>query len=200
MAGGFINWHWLADKGRRMQTSDLQVIANQLLVLRSETGSNPTGEPPQQLQGHLLPLEKRTRSFRFTASMQRPVAEYRWGTALAGTWVLPYWQEVPQLDGVTPGCPAEGESFAGVLMSRDQGKTWRRSDRIKMDRAFGESWLIEGSLAELGNSSLLQVFRTHIGTLYSSVSPDGGNSWRPAAPFGLPNPNSKPNIIRLEVG
>ena len=118
---------------------------------------------------------------------------------LAGAWVLPYWQEVPNAKELVPGCPAEGENFAGALISRDQGKSWRRSSWVEPNDGNGPVWLIEGTAAELANGTLLQLFRSHSGILYKSLSPDGGRSWLQPQPFGLPNPNSKPNMIRIEV-
>jgi len=115
-----------------------------------------------------------------------------------GVWVLPYWQEVPSTKELVPGCPSEGESFAGALLSLDNGKTWRRSSRVEPVDGNGPVWLIEGTVAELHNGTLLQVFRSHSGILYKSVSSDSGRSWSQPRPLGLPNPNSKANLIRLE--
>jgi predicted neuraminidase len=107
---------------------------------------------------------------------------------------------MPQLSGVVPGCPVEGRSSAGVLLSRNQGRSWTRSKPIDAEPDDGSVLLLEGAAAEQGNGALLQLFRTHVGALYSITSQDGGSSWSRALPSWLPNPNSKANLLRLEVG
>jgi hypothetical protein len=118
---------------------------------------------------------------------------------VAERWALPYWQEMPSMPDTVPGCPVKGENSAGVLLSSNGGKTWKKSAQVKMGEEYGLNWLIEGSAVELANGTLLQLFRTHTGGLFSSTSNDGGIHWATAQPFGLPNPNSKANLIRVQV-
>ena len=51
--------------------------------------------------------------------------------------------------------------------------------------------LIENSVAQARNGSVLQLFRTGVGFLYQSTSHDEGRTWSLPRSSGLPNPNSK---------
>jgi len=115
-------------------------------------------------------------------------------------WALPYWQEMPILPETTPGCPPKGENSAGVLLSSNRGKTWRKSAQVKMEEEYGLNWLIEGTAVQLENGTLFQMFRTKTGGIFGSMSNDGGAHWTQAKPVGLPNPNSKVNMIRIKGG
>ena len=96
----------------------------------------------------------------------------------------------------TETCVTEGEAKAGVLISEDKGHTWRSSKTV----AHPSTWLIEGTLVELEDKSILQLFRTVEGSMFSSKSMDGGETWSEAERFILPNPNSKFNLIKLDNG
>lgn len=113
-----------------------------------------------------------------------------------GKWVLPWWQEVSQSAKATETCVNQGQGKAGVLISADKGHTWHASKTISSDF----TWLIEGTLVELQDKSLLQLFRTVEGAMFSSRSTDEGETWSEAEKFNLPNPNSKFNLIKLDNG
>ena len=113
-----------------------------------------------------------------------------------GRWLLPWWQEVSGSAEATETCVTEGEAKAGVLISEDKGHTWRSSKTV----AHPSTWLIEGTLVELEDKSILQLFRTVEGSMFSSKSMDGGETWSEAERFILPNPNSKFNLIKLDNG
>ncbi|CAL8461845.1 g1376 [Coccomyxa elongata] len=114
----------------------------------------------------------------------------------AGEWLLPFWRElgggsacqkVPKLHGV-----------AGVLISPDQGKTWRSAD-VPKDSA---TWMIENALAGYTDSTTqkpmqMQIFRTRTGTALQSWSSDGGYNWTFPTNMTLPNPNSRMDVIAL---
>jgi len=115
-----------------------------------------------------------------------------------GTLILPYWEEVPRMSAKREGCPSpDATPSAGALVSKDNGRTWKPSETSLTD---AETWLIEGTMAELSNSSVLHLFRTSIGEIYKSLSHDGGKTWSDAVPTGLPNPNSKIHLLRLTDG
>lgn len=114
----------------------------------------------------------------------------------SGKWVLPWWQEVSGSAEPTEECVTEGEGKAGVLISSDKGHSWKSSKTV----SHPLTWLIEGTLVELQDKSLLQLFRTVQGTMYSSTSYDEGESWSEAEEYPLPNPNSKFNLIKLDNG
>ena len=134
-----------------------------------------------------------------------------------GTWVLPYWREQAALtvkdgtcrrDMAAPPWPEEclahrqqvcvsgAEEFAGVLRSGDGGRTWTTHGRI----AVPHTPLIEGTVAQRGDGSLLMLFRSQAGCLYRSTSADGGLNWAAPATLNLPNPNSKVHLTALESG
>uniref|UniRef100_A0A061SJ06 Bnr asp-box repeat protein n=1 Tax=Tetraselmis sp. GSL018 TaxID=582737 RepID=A0A061SJ06_9CHLO len=117
-----------------------------------------------------------------------------------GRWVLPYWQEPPKIDSAARGCAESASGFSAALLSGDHGRTWRRSAPVSIREGFGPTELLEGAVALAGNGTLLQVFRSQEGELYRSSSADGGSTWSPAEPLGLPNPNSKANLINLQGG
>ena len=80
----------------------------------------------------------------------------------------------------------------------DEGKTWKA---IGSWRARGIRWLIEGTVAEVGDKGrLLQLYRSGEPTLYKQTSDDGGINWSPAMKTSIPNPNSKVNLIRMTNG
>ena len=91
-------------------------------------------------------------------------------TLRSGALLLPYWEEVPRLTEEEEGCPAPGsEPNAGALVSADGGRTWEPSAGLADD----DTWLIEGTAAELNDGRVLHLFRTSVGTIYKSVSSDG---------------------------
>jgi hypothetical protein len=115
-----------------------------------------------------------------------------------GTLILPYWEEVPRMSTKREGCPSpDATPSAGALISKDNGRTWKPSESSLTD---SETWLIEGTMAELSNSSVLHLFRTSVGEIYKSLSDDGGRTWTKASSTGLPNPNSKIHLLRLADG
>ena len=124
-----------------------------------------------------------------------------------GTWVLPYWNEMPPEDYLE--CEITGENGASVLLSTDSGGTWRPSPSLLQNagglmktnnRKYKKTWLIEGTLAELNNGTVLQLFRSAQGVMFSSLSEDQGYTWAPARPYTLPNPNAKFSLTKLANG
>ncbi|EIE25189.1 neuraminidase [Coccomyxa subellipsoidea C-169] len=114
----------------------------------------------------------------------------------AGEWLLPYWRElgggqqcqkVPKLHGV-----------AGVLITGDQGKTWKKAE-VPKDNS---TWMIENAIAAYtagvnGMRMQLQIFRTRTGSSMQSWSSDGGYNWTFPSNSTLPNPNSRMDVIAL---
>eukprot|EP00884_Botryococcus_braunii_P015691 jgi/Botrbrau1/2805/Bobra.0125s0016.1 len=118
----------------------------------------------------------------------------------AGDWLLPFWREA---GGHCPA-PASLHGTPALLVSPDQGKTWKTVD-IKKKAGTPDTWLIEGTLAgvRVGKQRVLvQHFRTQVGLIYQSKAQEslGASSsvaWSPAAPTNLPNPNSKVALVSL---
>jgi len=130
----------------------------------------------------------------------------------SGEWLLPFWREQQnalmdetcQRDPDTghSGCPGNepqpcmtgAEESAGVLVSHDKGGSWKPHGFL----THLNTTLIEGSLVELNNGTVLMVFRTTMGCLFQSASFDKGQTWGDTRPMAIPNPNSKVHLIRLE--
>eukprot|EP00192_Tetraselmis_astigmatica_P010037 CAMPEP_0117660152 /NCGR_PEP_ID=MMETSP0804-20121206/6814_1 /TAXON_ID=1074897 /ORGANISM="Tetraselmis astigmatica, Strain CCMP880" /LENGTH=951 /DNA_ID=CAMNT_0005466859 /DNA_START=145 /DNA_END=3000 /DNA_ORIENTATION=+ len=110
----------------------------------------------------------------------------------AGTWMLPFWRESHYYNSQTP-CHTDTGPGHGVLISRDDGRTWQPRGNLTM----GNSHLYEGTVAELGDGSVIMVFRTQLGAAAVSRSRDDGETWSPAALLTADNPDSKPNIINI---
>jgi len=96
-------------------------------------------------------------------------------------------------DQATP-CNTGAREYSGVLRSTDHGKTWKARGTIMLPNTH----LIEGTAAEMRNGSVLMIFRTQAGCLYSSTSDDKGLTWSPTKPMAIPNPNSKVHLMRME--
>jgi hypothetical protein len=132
-----------------------------------------------------------------------------------GHWVLPYWREQqnaiedgtcsrkPEFKGSSgpdcrwnkrSKCMTGAQPFSGVLISENKGKSWQARGEITQSNTS----LIEGSIAELNDGRIMQVFRTRVGCLYKSYSNDEGRSWTEPEPMPVPNPNSKVFLMRLE--
>ena len=112
----------------------------------------------------------------------------------SGVWLLPYWREPHDAPPCSNLLLTKGN--AGVLRSRDNGKTWKAYGKLDHPR----TWLIENTLSERDNGSVLMLFRTKIGVLYASASYDEGITWTPAESTAIPNPDSKIVLTRLHSG
>jgi len=97
--------------------------------------------------------------------------------------LLPFWQTPSNYEGVD--ARKEGKQKAGVLLSKDGGATFVPHYVPSTEK------VIENTLAETRNGSILQLFRTGTGHLYESWSHDGGETWSSTVASSLPNPNAK---------
>eukprot|EP00854_Cymbomonas_tetramitiformis_P018489 gene18489-22066_t len=130
-----------------------------------------------------------------------------------GTWLLPYWKEPKQIGYCKKGwvvygplhefaahaqlaCVFAQKSAAGVLRSNNQGLTWHVHGNLTHER----TWLIENTLVERRDGSVLMLFRTKLGVLFQSLSFDQGRTWGEPQPTSIPNPDSKIQALRLQSG
>ena len=117
-----------------------------------------------------------------------------------GVWLLPYWREPGKTcpvvrRGLDPSQWVNGS--AGVLYTENQGLSWRMASEVEDT----STWLIESSIAELGDQGgLLQVYRTRAGHAYRGYSHDMGLTWTQPTRALLPNPNSKMCVLTLPNG
>ena len=121
------------------------------------------------------------------------------------TWILPFWRERGRCDNT------EVSPSAGVLISKDKGKTWKAQGSITLPN----TWLIEQSVVELTSKAtnnggggggdendhnnnisvnrIAMFCRTAAGHVFRIDSNDLGATWEHKAKpvLALPNPNAK---------
>jgi len=102
---------------------------------------------------------------------------------------------IPKSHAPPTATPQGLTTVAGVLTSTDAGATWTVSGRVEDPK----TWLIDPSLEwSTKKKSLLMLFRTGVGRIFSSRSTDGGATWTRASATTLPNPNSKFATITID--
>jgi predicted neuraminidase len=86
-----------------------------------------------------------------------------------------------------------------VERSTDDGRTWRRFGPIVVPgHPHGN---IQPVLFALSERNILALCRTRgVGSIVQATSSDGGESWSPARPIDLPNPNSGFDGVRTSGG
>jgi sialidase-1 len=86
------------------------------------------------------------------------------------------------------------------FVSKDDGKTWRRSNVIDLGGRGHHDGADEPSLAELSDGRLMMLIRTSLGQFWKAISTDGGHHWRIIKPSGI-NASSAPGwLLRLKSG
>ena len=85
-----------------------------------------------------------------------------------------------------------------VERSQDAGRTWAFIGPI--DKGSWDLEAIQGSFLLPHDGRLQMVGRTRSGMVFSTWSADGGRSWSPLVPLGLPNPNAGTDAITLQDG
>ena len=95
----------------------------------------------------------------------------------------------------------EGQWNAFADISKDNGKTWQASKYIVLDRTtLKGKGVIQPTLWESAPGKVHMLLRSSAGAIYRSDSDDFGETWSPAYPAGLPNPNSGIDLTRLPDG
>ena len=108
-----------------------------------------------------------------------------------GRWLLPV-----SIRAIEPHHPAvEGRRLAGLVVSDDHGKTFSWVGGADLpDRTCDEHHIIERK-----DNSLLLLARSKCG-MTQSISVDGGITWSKGEKNGLPCPNSRFWVKRLDSG
>ncbi len=115
-----------------------------------------------------------------------------------GEWFLPYqtYDTMPNPDAPPKTDGSHEQALNGVLISGDQGRTWRRSE----DTGPTAGWA-ENNVVELSDGRLVMLIRAdRTGRLVRSESSDRGRSWSTCAPTDIPNPGAKFRLHRLSTG
>jgi predicted neuraminidase len=102
------------------------------------------------------------------------------------------WLSASSTEGTPTGWRAHFE------MSRDQGRTWEFIGPVDKGPAALEA--IQGSVLFHKDGRLQTLLRTRSGVIATTSSSDGGRTWTPLAPSGLPNPNSGTDAVTLKDG
>jgi predicted neuraminidase len=102
------------------------------------------------------------------------------------------WLSASSTEGTPTGWRAHFE------LSRDQGKTWEFIGPVDKGAAGLEA--IQGSVLFHRDGRLQTVARTRNGVMATTSSSDGGRTWTPLTPLGLPNPNSGTDAVTLKDG
>jgi len=111
-----------------------------------------------------------------------------------GEWLLPFWRQKSW-----KVCETKKEfNAAGVLRSDDFGGSWQIHGSIKLE--YPTHWIIEGTVVELRNSSVLMLMRSTDNFIFTSISHDQGVLWSEPRKTTIPNPDSKISAMRLQDG
>jgi predicted neuraminidase len=108
-----------------------------------------------------------------------------------GDWLLPvFFCRTPS------GRSWQGDlDTSGVLISQDQGRTWRRAE------VPGSVGAVHMNIVPLDGGEMVAAYRSRWADhVYLSRSTDGGLSWTAPEPLLLPNNNSSVQMIRLRGG
>ena len=81
-----------------------------------------------------------------------------------------------------------------VYFSDDDGKTWKAG---KEDVDVAMRGAMEPDVVELQDGRVLMMIRTQLGQIYTALSPDGGDTWSDAKPWGVRSPESPATIRRI---
>lgn len=93
-----------------------------------------------------------------------------------------------------PSKKGEPDRFeAGVYYSDDDGKTWKESGWV----TAAKRGAMEPHVEELRDKKLLMVMRTQLGSVYKSISSDGGVIWSKSESLGVEAPESCPELAKV---
>lgn len=98
----------------------------------------------------------------------------------SGVWLIPVEDEVA--------------STPMFLRSEDQGVTW------ELVPVENDDWVIQPTVVELANGTLLAYCRSGSGAIYETRSKDEGRTWTKTQRTTLPNNNSGIDMVRLRSG
>ncbi len=171
-------WHdpagrlWLIYNQANLETREFTVWA---MVAEDSGAARPRWSAPRRLEVGAP----------FAVHLNKPTA------LTTGEWLLPLtWGRY------APETPfPRGHELQGVVISTDQGATWRLRGEVE-----APPWALENMVVERRDGSLWMLIRTGSGALWQSVSEDRGESWAAGSPTGIVNPGSRFLIRRLHSG
>jgi predicted neuraminidase len=109
-----------------------------------------------------------------------------------GEWLLPYCLE-PHPKKLDDDISVEANDirYSGVLISRDNGTTWKASAHVKENHSM---W--EPTTVEYPNNDVVMFMRSKNGYIYQVISKDKGETWSKPEKSVFPNPSSKTHLFR----
>lgn len=94
----------------------------------------------------------------------------------------------------TPEVGTKNDDFKTVVyFSDDEGRTWQRGRTLLSAPKRGA---MEPGLVERRDGRVQQIIRTQTGTIWQSLSSDGGDTWSVAESWGIASPESPATIAR----
>jgi Neuraminidase (sialidase) len=119
-----------------------------------------------------------------------------------GTLVMPASYDIWAQKGTPAKTEGEMDLKAGVMLSKDGGKTWdpRVDLHIFVPKVtpFSTGGVVEPAIVELDNGELYMLLRTATEHLYESRSKDGGRSWSAAVQSPLLGHNTPASLWRID--
>ncbi len=112
-----------------------------------------------------------------------------------GTLVLPSHFGIEQEAGQTPKLEGDTHSVTAMMRSLDGGRTWKRSQVIRIPHGLDTS---EPAAVRLSNGDLYCLLRNMIDRMYSVRSHDGGLTWSAPEPAPLPAHDTPFALTRLD--
>ncbi|GHP06599.1 hypothetical protein PPROV_000534400 [Pycnococcus provasolii] len=128
-------------------------------------------------------------------------------------WVLPFWRQPPRGSGRTfcktaAGGGVRGPETHGVLVSDDEGTSWRSYGAIEqrripirsLPRPDAGDRVVEGALVAGDAKDVFMLFRTTRNKIYRSQASGDGTRWSTPESTRLHNPGSKVSALRAPGG
>jgi hypothetical protein len=93
-----------------------------------------------------------------------------------------------------------GRHSVMTYASDDDGETWQPSNVMDLGGNGHHDGVTEGTFVELQDGRLLMYMRTNWGQFWRALSADGGRSWHPYGPSGIPAGSAPGMLKRLASG
>jgi hypothetical protein len=113
-----------------------------------------------------------------------------------GTVVLPYYYETAAERGRVPRLEGDMRVVAGMLRSRDGGRTWVSGQMV--DIPDSKAGADEPATVLLSSGEIFCLLRNDLDRFYETRSLDGGLTWNPPKPSPLAAHNAPAWVHRLE--
>lgn len=94
----------------------------------------------------------------------------------------------------TPDQEKKDHYTSRAYFSDDEGKTWKAG---KEDVDVPQRGAMEPDVVELKDGRVLMIIRTQLGQIFAALSPDGGDTWSDAKPWGVRSPESPATVRRI---